>query len=156
MRPGSVVFGITLGVPLEKAISGPFSQFQNSGDSDDELTRVVLQLVRRVPNAEPREEAVRKMVAEFRQQVGELLKHPAKAASGDRVDETAVAKLFEEVKVLFRDLPQQVEGKLREIRPGVWRRGRRFHPMMFEDFLRGPIAEEMNVGGGRRSQPLES
>lgn len=130
----SVVFGVTLGIPLEKAITGPFSQFQNSDDSEDELTRVVMQLVRRVPNAEPREEAVRRLVRDFRAQVGDIMKHPAKGAT-DRVDETAVVKLFEEVKVLFRDLPQQVEGKLREMKPGTSRRGRRFHPMMLEEFF---------------------
>lgn len=142
----SVVFGVTLGVPLEKAISGPFSVFQNSDDSEDRLTAVVMQLIRRVPNAEPREAAIRKRVQEFRQEVGDLLKHPAKASTGDRVDETAVAKLFEEAKVLFRDLPQQVENKLREMGPGRRRRNRRFHPMMLEEMLHGPMAEEMHAG----------
>lgn len=139
----SVVFGVTLGVPLQKAISGPFSQFQNSGDSEDELTKVVMQLVRRVPNAEPREEAVRKLVQAFRQEEANLLKHPAKSPTDDRVDESAVAKLFEEVKVLFRDLPQLVEGKLREMRPEARRCTRRFHPMMLEEILHGSLREEM-------------
>jgi hypothetical protein len=66
----------------------------------------------------------------------------------ERVDETAVAKLFEEVKVLFRDLPEQVEGKLKSnLRPGGWRRSRRLHPGMVEELTSGPMFSE--IPGGR-------
>jgi hypothetical protein len=131
----SVVFGVALGVPLEKSLTGPFSQFQNCGDDEDELTKLVMQLIKRVPNADPDEAAIRRQVQAFRVTVSEILKQPVKAGS-DSVDDTTVAKLFEEVKVMFRDLPQQVEGKLREIEPQNRRRRRRkLHPMMFEEIL---------------------
>lgn len=140
----AVVFGVALGIPLEKAISGPFSQFQNCGDSEDELTKLVMQLIRRVPNADPREEAIRRQVRAFRENVGELLKRPAKSPGG--TDDTSVAKLFEEVKLLFRDLPQLVESKLREMRPGGWPRIRRLHPMVLEEILHSPLVRERQGG----------
>lgn len=110
----TTALGLALGVPLDKASSGPFAQFQNSADDEDSLTKLVLQLIRRIPDASPREEAVRRQVQAFRQSIEKFAKQASKPTHGsnDRVDETVVAKLFEEVKVLFRDLPGQVEGKL--------------------------------------------
>ena len=94
-----------------------------------------MQLIRRIPDATPREEAIRRQVQAFRASVGELLKQPKTDES--KVDETTVAKLFEELKVLFRDLPQQVEKKLAEMRPENLRRRRRnrFHPAMFDELM---------------------
>src|SRR5437763_3338388 len=101
------VFGIALGVTLEEAATGPFAQFQNSPDEEDAITGLVLQLIRRHPQAAPREEAVRRQVQAFRQTVSSLLKdrkkEPAQAVA--RTDETSVAKFFEEIKVLVRDVP---------------------------------------------------
>src|SRR5205809_6255507 len=39
------VYGIALGIPLARAAIGPFAQFQNSEDEDDDLTKLVMQLV---------------------------------------------------------------------------------------------------------------
>src|SRR5262249_31510546 len=59
-RNESVAFGVTLGIPLTTAtISGPFGQFQNCADDEDGLTGLVMQLIRRIPDATPREEAIR-------------------------------------------------------------------------------------------------
>jgi hypothetical protein len=135
-RNETVAFGVTLGIPLTQATtSGPFGQFQNCSDDEESLTGLVMQLIRRIPDATPREEAIRRQVQAFRASVGDLLKQP-KADEG-KVDETTVAKLFEEVKVLFRDLPQQVEKKLAEMRPESSRRRRRYklHPAMFDELL---------------------
>ena len=132
----TVAFGVALGLPLEKASTGPFAQFQNCGDDEDSLTKLVLQLIKRNPDADPREAAVRRQVQAFRSNLDGLTKGSAKVASGgtDRVDETAVAKLFEEVKVLFRDLPDQVDAKLQATMPPPGpRRRRRLHPAMFEE-----------------------
>jgi hypothetical protein len=137
-RRNSVVFGVALGVPLKDALTGPFSQFQNCGDDEDELTKLVMQLIKRVPNADPDEGAIRRQVKVFLDAVNGILKQPARPGGNEGVDETTVAKLFEEVKVLFRDLPQQVETKLREMGSNGRRfRRRKFHPMMLEDALRG-------------------
>ena len=61
------------------------------------------------------------------------------------MDATAAAKLFEEVKVMFRDLPSRVEGHLRE--HGMARRRRRFHPMMFEEVFHFARSEESDNPG---------
>jgi hypothetical protein len=47
------VHGLALGVSLDKANSGPFYLFQNSADSEDEITKLVLQLCRRIPSLDP-------------------------------------------------------------------------------------------------------
>lgn len=60
------VFGIIVDVPFTQATKGPFAQFQNSGDDEDSLTKLVLQLIKRNSDAEPREEAVRRQVNAFR------------------------------------------------------------------------------------------
>jgi hypothetical protein len=89
------VFGIALGVTLDEAATGPFAQFQNSPDEDDAITTLVLQLIRRHPQAAPREEAVRRQVQAFRESVAALLKDRKKElpqTQGPRVDETSVAK----------------------------------------------------------------
>jgi hypothetical protein len=52
------VLGLVLGVSLDEAATSPFAQFQNSPDEEDAITGLVLQLIRRHPQAAPREEAV--------------------------------------------------------------------------------------------------
>ncbi|MBS1912225.1 MAG: toll/interleukin-1 receptor domain-containing protein [Bacteroidetes bacterium] len=110
-RLDSIVFGVAIGVPLEKASVGPFAQFQNCGDDEDSLTKLVLQLIRRNPDANPREEAVRRQVAAFLESTASLFEQRAKEndeVSSTEIDASAVAKLFEEVKVMFRQLPEQI------------------------------------------------
>ncbi len=41
------VHGIALGIPLGSVSTGPFYQFQNSDDSEESLTKLVLQLSKR-------------------------------------------------------------------------------------------------------------
>ena len=143
---GTPVFGIAIGVPLEKASSGPFAQFQNCADDDDSLTKLAIQLIRRNPDASPREEAVRRHVAAFRDSVTTLMKKRRPTDHGDgaaKVDETTIAKLFEEVKVMFRALPDNVEEKLgRSMRRGLLGRGKEFHPMMLEELLFDPMMND--------------
>jgi len=93
------VLGIALGVSLDEAATGPFAQFQNSPDEEAAITGLVLQLIRRHPQAAPREEAVQRQVQAFRQAVAALLKDRKKEPSqpAARVDETSVAKFFEEI-----------------------------------------------------------
>lgn len=110
-----VVFGLALGIPLSDANVGPFAQFQNSGDDEDSLTKLVLQLIRRNPDATPREEAVRRQVAAFRDTVANLLKDRHDPTGKGRIEKDTedVAKLFEEVKAMFRELPERLEGTLK-------------------------------------------
>lgn len=108
-------FGVAFGVSLDQ-ISGPFAQFQNSPDDEDSLTKLVLQLIRRNPDASPREEAVRRQVAAFRGQLGEIGTGVDANATRSPTEATDVAKLFEEVKAMFRELPSQVRDQLRRER----------------------------------------
>ena len=138
----SVVFGVAIGVPLEKVSTGPFAQFQNCGGDEDSLTKLVLQLLQRNPDAAPREEAVRMQVKVFREHVDKHMKSRANAGEvqpKSQVGETAIAKMFEEVKVMVGELPEMVEGRLRRVtKRGGLRRTRHFHPMMFEEMLFHP------------------
>jgi hypothetical protein len=139
---GGKVLGLVIGVPFERASSGPFYQFQNCPEDEDALTGLVTQLIKRNPSADPRQEAVRIQVRAFRERVASLLKKrgaPEASLPASRVDEPGVAQLFEEVKVMFRDLPDKVGAKLRET-VGTHRLGRRrmFHPMMMEELMFHP------------------
>jgi hypothetical protein len=130
----TTVLGAAIGIPFEKTNTGPFAQFQNCGDDEDSLTKLVLQLIRRIPDAAPREEAVRRQVQAFRESMTSLLKSRGKAVeAAPKVDEATIAKMFEEVKVLVRDLPDRVQGQIQS-KPGSRRRRNiKFHPMMLED-----------------------
>jgi hypothetical protein len=135
------VYGVALGLPLGDAGTGPFAQFQNCGDDDDSLTSLVVQLIRRVPNAEPDREIVLTQVQSFKEAAKALTKGmeaDQKKPTGP-VDESSTAKLFEEVKVMFKDLPSRVEGRIsKSIGSPRDRRRRCFHPMMFERMMLGP------------------
>ncbi|HXI22264.1 MAG TPA: hypothetical protein VNG71_00210 [Pyrinomonadaceae bacterium] len=129
------VYGIALGITLARAATGPFAQFQNSDDSEDSLTKLVMQLVGRIPNSEPDREAIAMQVRTFKEKAKSVLAKldsPADAEEEQSVDETSVAKLFEEVKVMFQDLPSRIEGQLDPIKH---RKRRRFHPMLFEELM---------------------
>jgi hypothetical protein len=136
------VLGIALGVSLDEAATGPFAQFQNSPDEEAAITGLVLQLIRRHPQAAPREEAVQLQVQAFRKTVAVLLtnrkkEHPQQAT---RVDETSAAKFFEEIKILIRDMPDRVSSELgTDPRVRRMRRDGRFHPMMLEELTHHPM-----------------
>jgi hypothetical protein len=139
------VFGIALGVTLDEAATGPFAQFQNSPDEEDAITGLVLQLIRRHPQAAPREEAVRRQVQAFREAVAMLLKDRGKETphASHRSDDTSVAKFFEEIKVLVSDLPVRISGQLgADPQMRRLRRRKRFHPMMIEGLLHHPMWRE--------------
>jgi len=132
------VYGIAVGIPLSRANAGPFAQFQNCDDNEAALTKLVMQLLARVPDSEPDREAVQMQVKSFKDRLDQLLKQAEGADDAEEAEghgETAsVAKLFEEIKVMFQDMPSRVETKLLEGSvPLRRRRPRRFHPMMFEE-----------------------
>jgi hypothetical protein len=134
------VIGITLGVSLSRATTGPFGQFQNSTDEEESITKLMMQLLRRNPDAVPREEAVRMQVRLFHDKVKIILE--ARGTEDTEVVETSdeqnVAKLFEEVKEMVRELPERVDDRVASFsRRGNFKR--RFHPMMFEELMFHPI-----------------
>ena len=130
------VIGIALGIPLSAAIKGPFAQFQNLDDDLTSLTKLILELVRKVPGLDPDEQIVKTLVENFKKKTDEIVAKYSKALTEVKtkevVAETSVAKLFEEVKIMFEDLPQRIESR---VDPDFRRRKMRFHPMMMEELL---------------------
>lgn len=112
-RLNTPAFGVAFGVSLN-AVVGPFAQFQNSSDDEDSLTKLVLQLIRRNPNAAPREEAVRRQVAAFKERAPQVVPRQSDTSArenrGSDLDD--IAKLFEEVKIMFREIPDSVVHRL--------------------------------------------
>lgn len=127
------VLGIALGVPLEKVSTGPFGQFQNCGDDEDSLTKLVLQLLSRNPDANPREEAIRRQVQAFRENIAKLNKGRTTPAGSAQAEEGNVAKLFEEVKAMVRELPDRLDDKVKAFSGKAAIRQKRYHPMLIDD-----------------------
>lgn len=129
------VHGIALGVPLSRVSQGPFYQFQNCDDSEGDLTKLVQQLVRRVPGLELDADVVDAQVKAFKNTAGDILKKLApREGKGKKevVEESPIAKLVEEMKAL----PSRVAERLAESGdPLRRRRMRRFNPMMLEEVL---------------------
>jgi len=141
------VIGIALGVPLTRATTGPFGQFQNSTDEEESITKLMMQLLRRNPDAVPREEAIRMQVRMFRDKVRKLLdtRGATETEAIEESDEQNVAKSFEELKEMMRELPERVDDRVASFsRRGLIRR--RFHPMMLEELMFHPIFRERKDG----------
>jgi hypothetical protein len=75
---GTPVHGVILGA--RQLSSGPFCQFQNCDDSEESLSKLVLQLCRRVQGLKPDEEVIRDQIKVFRQVATEALKTQVKAS----------------------------------------------------------------------------
>jgi hypothetical protein len=135
------VIGLALGIPLAEAATGPFAQFQNNDGNVDSITKLVFDLVRKVPQLEPEQETIRPLVETFHKKATEIVSKidkPTNEKSGN-VDENSTAKLFEEVKIMFDSLPSRIENR---IDPESKRRRRRFHPMMLEEVMHIGIKSE--------------
>ncbi len=124
---GTPVQGIALGVPLSRVSAGPFYHFHNCDDAEDSLTKLVLQLCRRISNIDPDQGVVVGQVKIFKASADEILKTivgQKKAEKQESVDEGSVAKVLEEMKLIVRDLPDRFEQRIAE---GSERfRGRKF------------------------------
>ena len=110
------VHGVAIGIPLAEASTGPFNQFQNCDSKESSLIKLVKQLVTRIPDAQPDSAVVKMMVAEFL----EAAKDAIKFAEQQEVDEEvqgdegpSVWELFEEIKVMFKDLPSRFDSSPR-------------------------------------------
>jgi hypothetical protein len=125
------VIGVALGIPLNRISAGPFYQFQNTDDSEADLTKLINQLARRVPGLEVDPGVVKSQVAAFKEAEVTILKELGTSSSKKQpAEESAVAKLAEEMKAL----PSRVAERLADSEePFRRRRNRHFHPMMFEE-----------------------
>lgn len=135
------ILGVALGIKLKDAATGPFAQFQNCGDDEDSLTKLVFQLVDRIPNSEPDRDTIKFQVGKFKVKAVEILEILKKndqsgAESGPVVSlseiENSSARLFEEIKVMFQDLPSRID---RTPRPELRNRRRKLHPVIIEDLM---------------------
>jgi len=89
-----------------------------------------MQLIGRIPNAEPDREVVVAQVTTFRQKCDEALANQGHEESPvSELDSSSVAKLFEEIKVMYQDLPSRIESRVSDgSRPT--RKRHRIHPKM--------------------------
>ncbi|WLE96389.1 MAG: toll/interleukin-1 receptor domain-containing protein [Candidatus Electrothrix communis] len=131
------ILGVALGISLKNASSGPFAQFQNCGDDEESLTKLVFQLVDRIPNSEPDEDTIKFQVGNFKKTIENILKDKNAVVKPENTksskNDNSSAKLFEEIKVMFQDLPSRIENNIRP--ESINRKRRRFHPMMFEEMM---------------------
>jgi hypothetical protein len=122
-------------VPLSKASAGPFHQFQNCDGSVESVTKLVMQLIGRLPNADPDQETVKQQVELFVSRVEEVLAKPSPDEGSVDFSEASTSKLFEEIKLMFQDLPSRLEHIVtqpgREPRPRAYR----FHPEMIDELI---------------------
>lgn len=132
------ILGVALGVELKDVSSGPFAQFQNCADDEDSLTKLVFQLVNRIPNSEPDRDTIKFQVGKFKTSIQEIIKKlngdkKVNAISPNTVEiENTSVKLFEEIKIMFKDLPSRLE---RNVYSETKSRRRRIHPGMIEELI---------------------
>lgn len=127
------VVGVALGVPLSRVSAGPFYQFQNMDDGEEDLTKLVHQLARRVSGLELDPEVVQAQVRSFKTTEASIVESlGTEEGQGADSEASSVAKLMEEMKTL----PSRVAERLVDEDPRSRRRMmRHFHPMMFEELM---------------------
>lgn len=129
------VIGVALGVSLSRVSAGPFYQFQNMDDGEEDLAKLVHQLAGRVPGLELDDDVVRSQVRAFKETEAQIIKPVgttgSKKAVPEGTEESSLAKLMEEMKTL----PARVAERLSDDHDPRRRPVRRFHPMMFEDLM---------------------
>ncbi|MBU1634166.1 toll/interleukin-1 receptor domain-containing protein [bacterium] len=144
------VHGIALGIPLKRVSTGPFYQFQNCDDSEESLTKLVLQLARRIPGLESDLDVVKTQVKNFKTQAEKLILTLGKSAENEDksiIEDSSGAKLFEEIKVMFRDLPSRIKERLSDdTYPQRRKRYFRLDPMMIEEMI--------HMIGGKSEDPI--
>lgn len=126
------VIGIAIGIQHSIAFTGPFAQFQNNDGSVESITKLVIDLVCKVPGLDPERTYVEQLVSSFHQKAAEIVtKYAEPTTQADQeTSGTMVAKLFEEVKIMFESLPSRIENR---IDPDNRRRRRKMYPMILEE-----------------------
>ena len=145
-KSGTPLIGIALGIPLNKANNGPFAQFQNCSDDIDSLTKLVCALVRKIPNAKPIDEVIKGQVIQFLEKIKPIIEKQdeiivAHKTEKPLVEDTQVAKLFEEIKIMFQDLPSRID---RNISHDFNRKSRKLHPGMLNEMMH--FAKDESIG----------
>ncbi|MEN6461612.1 MAG: toll/interleukin-1 receptor domain-containing protein [Syntrophomonas sp.] len=112
----TTLLGIAIGVPLSQANYGPFAQFQNCASDEGSLSKLVMQLVKRIPNSEPDIDVIKAQVNMFITQANEFISKNEEEMAGDEkaeVQESSIANLFEEIKLMYSELPLKINKSLR-------------------------------------------
>jgi hypothetical protein len=68
------VIGIALGISFSSAITGPFALFKNNSGDSESITKLVLELVIKVPGLDPDQGLVKLLVDKFVDRVTEITK----------------------------------------------------------------------------------
>ena len=139
------ILGIAVGVPLSSVSTGPFAQFQNCDDDTVSLTKLVKQLVRKLPNSEPDEDVIKQQVEIFKAKSSEIIKKRLEKSQDTKetkpVDHNESAKLFEEVKLMFKELPSRIENV--SVRRSS-KSSRSLHPGMIEELIHYSFSREID------------
>ena len=100
-----------------------------------------------MPGLDPDQSLVKHLVDNFILKVSEITEKQKEASSQEdpaKNNENSVAKLFEEVKIMFDSLPLKIENR---IDPDRNRKRRRFHPLMIEEMTHfGVMNENPSLG----------
>lgn len=134
---GRPVVGVAIGVPLTRVGVGPFYQFQNMEDSEEDLARLLKQIAREVDGLHLDDDVVQDRIKAFKESESSILAKLGPNAedgdSGESPSTTSVAKVLEEMK----SLPSRVARRLAETGevPIHRRRMRKFHPHMLEELM---------------------
>jgi hypothetical protein len=145
---GKKVIGVAIGIQHSIAFTGPFAQFQNNDGSVESITKLVMDLVCNVPGLDPERIYVEQLVEAFHKKAIDIVAkyaEPRTPSVPETNDNIIVAKLFEEVKIMFESLPSRIENR---IEPEFRRnRKRKFHPMMINEMMHlGMKAGDPSVG----------
>lgn len=127
------VIGIAMGISNKVAFTGPFAQFQNNDGSADSITKLVFDLVRKVPGLDPDQSLVKLLVEQFITKTQEIITAQTeenKDNQSENINENIVGKLFEEVKIMFDSLPTRIENRISPDRKKIRR-----HPHMLEEMM---------------------
>lgn len=139
------ILGIAIGVPLASISNGPFAQFQNCADDADSLTKLVKQLVKKIPNSEPDEEVIKSQVEIFKKRINTILQSTIEEKKIEKketkLDFEASAKLFEEVKIMFQELPKRVERLSIKNIPSR----KMMHPHYIEEMMHFPMEIDSKI-----------
>ncbi|MGZ9930636.1 hypothetical protein ACXNSR_12140 [Streptomyces sp. NC-S4] len=136
---------LALGVPLNKASAGPFAQFQNCGDDVDSLTKLTIQLVKRLPSAAPERDMVSAQVEVFGRRVREILSSVDDGAVQEgELEDSSNARIFEEIKLMFQELPLRMEQSVMQV--GL-------HPLHTEFLDISVLGEIVELVAGDRHRP---
>ncbi len=142
---GKKVIGIAIGIQDSIAFTGPFAQFQNNDGTVKAITKLVHDLVCKVPNLEPDLSDIEPHVQLFHKKATEIVtkNQTPLATATPESNESVVPKLFEEIKIMFENLPNRIESR---IEPDFRRRKRKYHPMMLEEIMHfGMESKDSNI-----------